>query len=168
MNLEQLANIGELIGGFAVVLSLLYLAYELRSNTRSARAISAADSQDSLAAINELIASDKKLAGLMAKLQAEGTLKNFSGPELVRVTLALRANMQRFESMFFRYEAGLLEERVWSVRQTWLAGFIRTPAVAEWWASEREAFLYTQEFIDAIEGARGAPVDSIGRVTPRD
>ncbi|MBL6691364.1 MAG: hypothetical protein ISP91_13320 [Pseudomonadales bacterium] len=34
MNLEQLANLGELIGGVAVVASLIYLAVQIRQNTR--------------------------------------------------------------------------------------------------------------------------------------
>lgn len=34
MTLEQLANIGELIGGLAVVASLIYLAIQIRQNTK--------------------------------------------------------------------------------------------------------------------------------------
>jgi hypothetical protein len=43
MSLDDLGNIGEVIGAIAVVVSLLYLASQIRSNTRAVRA-SAVDS----------------------------------------------------------------------------------------------------------------------------
>jgi hypothetical protein len=37
MTLEQLANIGEALGGMAVLVSLIYLIIELRRGTKTAR-----------------------------------------------------------------------------------------------------------------------------------
>ena len=34
MTLQDLGNIGELVGGFAVVISLIYLAIQVRQNTQ--------------------------------------------------------------------------------------------------------------------------------------
>ena len=54
MNLDDLGNLGELIGAVAVVISLAYLAVQIRQNTRSLRAAafktSPATSQTSLEA----------------------------------------------------------------------------------------------------------------------
>ena len=43
MDLTQLANLGELIGGVAVIASLLYLAFQVRQNTVHSRAYSQRD-----------------------------------------------------------------------------------------------------------------------------
>jgi len=163
MGLEELANLGELVGGLAVVVSVLYLAYELRANTNSVRAASAASSQDSLAVINELIASTPELALIASRTMAATSLEDLSEEERFRAASLLRANMQRFEAMFFRYEAGLLDARVWDVRRTWLSGFNQLPAVAEWWADERESSIYTPAFIEDLEGAEGIPIGQTGR-----
>ena len=35
MNLNDLANLGQIIGAVAVVISLFYVAYQIRQNTRA-------------------------------------------------------------------------------------------------------------------------------------
>ena len=127
MTLEALGN----VGGLAFVISLLYVAFELRVNTRMVRASSAGQSQDSLASINDLLFSDAEFAEIHTRAAQQSTLEGLAPDEALRVTVFLRANLQRFESMYFRYEAGLMEERVWGVRRNWLAGFLKTPLVAE-------------------------------------
>ena len=37
MNLNDLANIGQVIGAVAVVVSLIYVAYQIRQNTNAVR-----------------------------------------------------------------------------------------------------------------------------------
>lgn len=161
MSLETLANIGEFVGGLAVIISLLYVAHGLRTNTRTMCASSAAVSQDSLASLNELVASDPELAELLARATERRTLEGFKREEVIRLSAFLRAATQRFESMYFRYEARLLEERVWEVRRKWLAGFLKLPYVAEWWSAEREISVFMPEFIADLESVRGVDLDSV-------
>lgn len=162
MTLTELGNLGEAISGFAVVVSLLYVAYELRTNTRTLRATSAAEGQDSIAGFNEMLATHPDMTDLWARVAAQGTLENLSPEEALRVTVVLRALTQRYESMYFRYEAHLLEERVWKVRRDWLAGFLKTPAAAEWWNAERQSSLYTPDFIADLDSVPGAAIDPVG------
>ena len=159
---QLLGNFGEFVGAIAVVLTLGYLAIQVRNskaavseNTKSIRSAAAAATQDSLAAINELIASDSSLASLLDRVSEQGSLEGLSSDERLRFTAVMRANTQRFESMYFRYEAGLLQPRVWTVRRNWLSGWIKTPAMAAWWVEERESSCYTDEFIEDIESVPG-------------
>jgi hypothetical protein len=48
MTLEQLANIGETLGGVAVLVSLIYVIIELRRNTRSVQTAAAWNADISL------------------------------------------------------------------------------------------------------------------------
>jgi hypothetical protein len=57
MTLEELGNVGEFVSGLAVIITPVYLAFELRINTRTFRASAAAVSQDSMASINDLLAT---------------------------------------------------------------------------------------------------------------
>jgi hypothetical protein len=166
LTLDEFASLGEALSGLAVVVSLLYVGFELRANTRSVRASSAALSQDSLAAMNEMIAAESGLASLLTRADREGSRDKLDADEAFRVTLLLRSNMQRFEAMYFRYAAGLLEEKVWLVRRNWLAGWLKTPLVADWWRTERHSSLYTDKFIADVESAAGAPVVSPGQRSP--
>ena len=159
---QVLGNLGEFVGAIAVVLTLVYLANQVRyskealsENTNSVRAAAAAATQESLATLNELLASDSDLAKLYSRMVDQGSLDGFAGDERLRFIGLMRANAQRFESMFFRFEAGLLHERIWNVRRTWFAGWLQTPGVAQWWAEERGSSCYTNEFIEDVESAAG-------------
>jgi hypothetical protein len=41
MSLHELANLGQIIGGLAVVISLIYVAYQIRQNTNAVRSATA-------------------------------------------------------------------------------------------------------------------------------
>ena len=164
MTLEELGSLGEAISGMAVVVSLLYVAYELRVNTRTMRATSAAEGQESVADFNQTLASDATLADLIARAAEEGTMAQLSPGEAFRVTVMLRALAQRYESVYFRYEAGLVEERVWAVRRDWMAGFLKTPMAAEWWSQDRQSSMFSEAFIAEVESVPGASFGPLGTV----
>lgn len=163
MTLSDLGSLGEAISGLAVVLSLLYVAYELRMNTRTSRAVSAAASQDSTAAFNEFLAGQPDLLEIYLRAADRGTLAGLAPEEALRVTLSLRSLLQRYESMFFRYEAGLMEERVWETRRNWMAGFLKTSLASELWSAERQSSLYTSDFVNDIDSVSGIALDPTGK-----
>lgn len=162
MTLGELGSLGEAISGFAVVVSLLYVAYELRTNTRTMRATSAAQGQESVAELNQAIAADGELADLIARAGEQGTMAALSPGEAFRVTLTLRALAQRYESIYFRYEAGLVEERVWTVRRNWIAGFLKTPMAAEYWSTDRRSSMFSEDFIAEVESVPGESFGPLG------
>lgn len=171
---QLLGNFGEFVGAIAVVVTVAYLATQVRhskdateANTLANKALSNAQSQESMVATNELVAADPELAKLMSRVTEGAELDEFSDDERFRIILILRSITQRFESLFFRYQAGMLEEHVWVTRRTWLSGFLVLPTLARWWLDERRSSLYTDEFIDEIEkpadiriGSAGLRVDS--------
>ena len=82
---QLLGNFGEFVGAIAVVLALGYLAIQVRTskaavseNMKSIRSAAAAATQDSLAAINELIASDSSLASLLDRVSQQGSMEGLS------------------------------------------------------------------------------------------
>lgn len=163
MNWETLGSIGDFASGMAVVFSLIYVGYELRTNTRVVRASSAALSQDALTTINDLLAANPELSRIFQAVVRRGGVEGLDAADVFRFNLVCRSNLQRFESMYFRYEAGLLEERVWRVRRYWLAGFLATPGVATWWSSERDSSIFTPEFVAEVEKGDSLPLDWKGQ-----
>ena len=67
MNLESLANLGEVIGAVAVVVSLIYLAVQIRQSTESQRTENYARALDRLSAMQSLLSQDDELSQLFAK-----------------------------------------------------------------------------------------------------
>ena len=60
--LEALGNIGDFVGGIAVILTLIYLAVQIRDNTRSTRLAAMQSTMLSAQNIGKLPAQDRDLA----------------------------------------------------------------------------------------------------------
>jgi hypothetical protein len=58
MNLEELAQIGEFLGGLSVLLTMIYLAVQVRGNTRAMRSSSAQQTHDQIVSFYTLMGSD--------------------------------------------------------------------------------------------------------------
>ena len=167
---QMLGNYGEFVGAIGVVVTLAYLAVQVRlsrqatdANTKVNRAASAALSQDSNAEINKLIATDASLAKIMTTALGQGSVDGLAPEEVFRWHVLLRAALQIMESTYFRYEEGILDPRIWTLRRTWTKSFIETAPVSDWWTAERESFNFTSEFINEIESGQSFALDTSGR-----
>ena len=62
MDLTQLANLGEFVGGVAVLLTLIYLAAQIRQNTRSVEAAALDSSANILSAVRQSVYENSEVA----------------------------------------------------------------------------------------------------------
>ncbi len=67
MDLQILANLGEFLGGVAIIVSLVYVAIQVRQNTQSLRAENYARVLDRVSAIQSQLSRDTELARIFAK-----------------------------------------------------------------------------------------------------
>ena len=67
MDLQYLANLSELVGGVVVVLSLIYIAVQVRQNTQAQRTENYSRAQDRLAAIQSMLAQDGEISLIVSK-----------------------------------------------------------------------------------------------------
>jgi hypothetical protein len=66
MTLNDLANLGQIIGALAVVISLIYVALQIRQNTNAIRSATAQTVHEHFANWYHLIAADAELAQIAA------------------------------------------------------------------------------------------------------
>ena len=75
MNLNDLANIGQVIGALAVVVSLFYVAHQIRQNTNAVRSATAQAVHEHFAKWYQLVAADAELSKIVATgLRDHGSL----------------------------------------------------------------------------------------------
>lgn len=94
---QLLGNYGEFVGAIGVVVTLAYLAVQVRlsrqatdANTKVTRAASAALSQDGNVEINKLIATDAGLAKIMTTALDQGSVDGLAPEEVTRWHMLLR------------------------------------------------------------------------------
>jgi hypothetical protein len=133
MTLADLGNVGEFVGAIAVVVSLLYLAFQIRQNTRALHSASYAQAAEQAWLTNLAIAQDGELAGILEDTVA-------GRPVQPRDELRLQAMLDNMfysvENLFRQYERGLLDADTWdNVVENNLV--LTEPAVWRRWKSRR-------------------------------
>lgn len=142
MTLADFANIGELIAGVGVVVSLLYLAVQIRESRRIATWNAHQAVSESVSGITADIAKDPELFRVWRAVLDSSA--DASDEDRERVGFILHHVFATFENAD-RFGDPSLRHRVQSVHEKYL----RAPAVQEWWARQRE--MYGESFRSKID-----------------
>jgi hypothetical protein len=147
-NLEKVALISQIIGGIAVVVTLVLLIFELRANTEATQALS----RQSLAArTEELLIQETRseLAGVVTRAAAGESLE---GPERRMYVGYLSARLRNAEEAYLQYRDGQLSEEYWRTRANSIALSLRDPLAQQLWKTTwRQRELYTDEFSQWVD-----------------
>jgi len=114
MNLEKWALISEIVGGVAIVLSLVFVGLQIRSSTQVDRAVSYERNIDSINQWRLGLLSDPE--ALTAWGEFAGTLPENPTPEdvkSVRLFITLNALFGIYEKSWFATHYGVMAEEEW-------------------------------------------------------
>jgi len=109
--LQRYSLVAEILGGLAVVLSIIYLAVEIQSNTH---AIQTQSHQGLLELLNELAYMRFENADLM--LKGDGNYEELNESERYQYTELWSARLNIYEQAFNAYSSGTLSKELW---QAW-------------------------------------------------
>ena len=110
MDIQTFGNIGDFVGGLGVIASLIYLAVQIRQNTRAVRSSSYHQAAEQTWNYCLALAQDGSLAELIARRTAGETL---TPAEEIRAVSAFQALVFGFENMLRLYEENLIDRDVW-------------------------------------------------------
>ena len=142
MNWEAISAIGQIVGAFAVVISLIYLAREIRSNARAARVAS----MDALNRWLEELVVHPHLGELYYRGIRD--LESLEGGDLVRFTALMNQLFYIYEEMYYQQSERHLDPRVWGETEAAMRDVNAYPGVQAWWRSRSHWF--SEEFVNHI------------------
>ena len=119
MDWQAIGAIGEITGAFAVVLTLLYLAVQLKQNTGALRSTSWQAVQDAEQRFDSLLVNDPKLIALFLKGNTDG-MDSLDTSERFQYFLIAKQLVDQFQTHHYQYELGMIEEAWW---QTWISQY---------------------------------------------
>ena len=129
MNLNDLANLGQIIGALAVVISLFYVASQIRQNTNAVRSATAQTVHEHFAKWYHLVAADDELAQIVPKGLRDYT--SLSEKERVRLVATFMAFLSYSQNAFLKWREGLLAPQLWRgwelVIMNWYARRVARP-----------------------------------------
>lgn len=147
MNWDAIGAIGEIIGATAVVISLLYLASQIRHQNSEAR----------LAAMHDISAGFRDTLGTIADgvmadviHSAVVDYESLSPADSLRLIAGIGRVFRLWEEAYFLHEAGRLESRMWKSMLSQFNGYLSVRPFAEVWAIRKQYF--DEEFRIFVDG----------------
>jgi hypothetical protein len=149
MNWEMLAAFGQLAAVFVGIPSLIYLAVQIREQTKERRqsAVNVLTAQwgDLTCALHD----SAELSAIF--LRGVQSFADLDPVAKLRFSAFLNTFLNHFEAMYFSHCDGILTASSWGKMEQTLSDVIAYPGVQEWWKTRRH--WHTEEFarvVDAI------------------
>jgi len=146
MNLDRIHKLGELAASVAVVLSLLFVGYEVRQNSFAQKQLTTRslvkDWSDAVAALE-----DRELACLSHRLSADPA--NLTVREATQIETAFWRIYKAHEELQYQFEQGMIDESVWNGFRRTAVDTLSTQGMRDWWASYKS--LYSERFQQYID-----------------
>jgi hypothetical protein len=126
---------------------LIYLAVQIRQNTRSLRSAGYQSLSTSLSDLAVSVAENADLARIwQIGMTDPGKL---SGVERVRLQAFLTALYRQYQNLYFQNRQSLLDEELWEAHRVTIMRHLSSPGGAAWWAIARDQ--HSKGFIDYVE-----------------
>ena len=153
MTLQQSAYLAEIVGVFAIVVSLAYLTLQVRQNTRTTRL-------ETVQAINtefinwmDMLASNQELAELYHRGMVDFQI--LDATRKVQFTVIISRVFRTFHELHFQWREGALDAAIWKSWTVTFADSMQYPGIQEIWTRRRHQFTEDfQSFVDNLIEAK--------------
>ncbi len=146
-NLESLANLGEIIGAIAVVVSLIYLAVQVRQNTQAQRTENFSRALDRVAAMQSALSQNSESAAIFSKGVTD--LSTLTPRERTQFTWVMYELFGAFEFMFLSSKSNSIPAEVWRRWSAAVGFWLSFSGVQAWWNARPIPF--TDSFTSFVE-----------------
>jgi len=157
MTLSDLGDLGDFIGGLAVIVTLIYLASQIRQNTAALRTASRQEIVSGYRAHGRLFLDPRR-----SRVFADGLSRY---PDMPFDDRSLFGNLLGdhavfFQSVFALHESGMLEDEIYHAYLDWFSCQVATPGGAVFW-TEMSWILTPRRMVEAVDArlARGGLPD---------
>ena len=145
MTLANLGNLGEFVGAIGVVVSLIYLAVQIRQNTKSVRS---STHHASFVAGNDVHLAFAEAGAAQIIIKAGRSYDDLTLDEKFRFRMLMRALFSFEEDVYLQFQEGLIDRPFGDARVRVLTEALSEPGIHDWWTRNRH--LYTTSFQGAI------------------
>ena len=164
MNWDAVGAVGEIVGAAAVVVTLIYLAAQVRAGNRALRTSVRDSAFRQLQDWNNQLVSDPDLP-----LMFQRGLEDFDSlddRERARFMHLAYSFMKLFESFYLHHQDGSLPDNAWSGTQVPFMVYTSRPGMQRYWEQRRGFF--DEAFVRFVDGMRVPDMRSGAEVSMLD
>jgi hypothetical protein len=154
MNWQVMATVAELLAAIGVIVSLIYLASQVRDGAAQTRLMAVQSILGKLNSTFDRLAGDQSAADLWAR-GLRGMAELRTDAETVRFMATLLGLFRTYEELFQYYKQGSIDDWAWSGLDAGFRDIMATPGFQEWW--ELRQGWFCTEFAAFIGDALPAP-----------
>ena len=144
------ARIGEIVAALGVILSLLFVGFEVRQNTAVARG----QARHALAELNQewlMFMSQDSTAAAIWNTAYAGAPGEINEDEDRRAQMMMTLHMRRLENVFFQYDEGLVDESALHSYGLQKADLFQTDAFRRYWVGVGWRSAFDPTFVQFFE-----------------
>ncbi len=146
MSIQDLGSIGEFLSSIAVLVSLIYLAVQIKHNTAAAQTSTYQSVVSDFGALNRAMARTPDLAMLFVNAMED--FGSLSASEKARVSQLYFSSFHYFENMYYQNQKGYLENEVWEGWKRLMLTYHSRPGFQAWWVLRRDVF--SKSFVEFL------------------
>ena len=137
MNWDAIGAMGEIVGALAVVISLIYLAVQIRTQNKEARI---AGMHDIAVGYRDALATlvDGAMADVVDK--AIDNYEDLTRAESLRLIAFVGRIFRVWEEAYMQFEAGRLDPRMWDSMVRQFCGYLSLAPMLRIWTIRKEYF----------------------------
>ena len=148
MNWDAIGAVAEMLGATGVIITLGYLAIQLRQNTRAMRSSTFQQVSVSLSESAQIAAENPHLIRVL--LKAESDPEGLNEEETAYFHFMAIVSLRRHETAFVQRRLGAVDESLLRGFTTATLALFASPYWRSWWDQNKQLFL--DEFCDWIDG----------------
>jgi len=156
VSLELIQTISNIGGTIALVLTVIYLAIQIRRNTQATYSQTYQSATQALGEMAAICGDSPNRAKLFATSMAEPA-KLITDEYLQFAYLGISL-FRRYENVYFQFKSGMIDDDFWFGHRNNLLWFLHRPGTQVWWKERRMAFSRSfREFLESTSAADVTP-----------
>jgi hypothetical protein len=147
MNWIALGASAEVAGAIGVIVSLVYVALQVRQGAAATRLDTAVRVMEAAVTITHPLTGSREFSNLLAAtLHGEGVQ---AVGDRLHVHAWMFASLKTIENAHYLFERGVLEAEVWANWEDWWSYWLRLPGFTAYWHDRRSVF--RESFRDLVD-----------------
>ncbi len=138
MNWSQIGSIGEAVGAIGVIGSLIYLAIQVRANSKGLFTSTRESTFNSLKEWNYWVMADPDLAWIFQ--QGSKDYNSLDQKERARYVHVMYSFYKLFENIYLHYEAKSIPEEVWRYNARMFKAYATQPGANNYYSLRKPIF----------------------------
>jgi hypothetical protein len=164
MSLSDLAAVGSFVSGIAVLISLIYLAYQVRQSMHATRSQIHQNVLSGWQGVAALVSHNAQ-AFAVGLASTEASFSAMSDADKLTYLAVIYAFFKHYENSYLQYQEGLIRKEDWAAWANHIFMYWRMPGVQHWWKLRRDTF--SPAFVHFLETSNESFMPSTTEIIAR-